>query len=661
LYGRDLINRRKPAYDILPRHSKATDFRWIHIPTNNISWIEDLLAKVFIEEGADDVEGYMDLQQSLSYQHGGKLAHSRFMTPACRITTRAQKSADDELSEDATTEQGPPEIIINSRTDVESKTGRATKPGRRNPSRQVSNSNIFFCMPYLHYETDSRRCEMHGAIKRAELLKNGIHSTKAITYDEMMIRAYLVTQNSSLHVRRTLDQSFYHNIDTQTRDRDQVVYRYQLKRNKADSIDPKIFMVDQLWMWTLGKDLIVTSFPQRWQQAKNDPMNVLDNIIETITSRRREPVRTVHDLAMTITECCLAVYDRLCVGDNAFQFLDMFESTLGDATDRGDLLFKEFSVASLQASAWLQQRHQRPDRMLEHGTKEAASANIFERFQLVDPNSDALFVDKLLDISQETMLLAEIKDIRDELNMMAIIFETQRQVLPELEMIIADIYREQHRSQQSVKKPLREQLRNIEMRVKEIERMDKQAERVYMSVIDLLDLKQKQDANAFEGRMARNQAESTARQSQIIMVFTIVTIIFLPLNFIAAVFAINIREFPRDPNQDGSLPLAYVSKYTFGIGFAVSVPMIAIALSLDGITKSFSEMKRVWSERWSRRRTKNVVRDQEDGREPTDLDWTLLVERRTLSNSHAYEHCDRASREDGRSAPAVRPRHRISL
>lgn len=658
------MNPRKPAYNILPKYSKSTKFRWIHLPTNNINWIEVLLAKVFIEEGADDVEGYMALQQSFSYQHEGKLAHSRFMTPACRTTSREQKVAHDELSDDAIEEQMPPQIIVNFQTGVESRTGveskigresragresrigrepraglqprtgresktnRATQPGRKDTSQQVSNSNIFFCIPYLHYETDRRRREMQGAIERAELLKNGIipTSTRASTYDEFLIRAYLGTQNPSLHVRRTLDQSFYHNIDTQARDRDQVIYRYQLKSNKVDSIDPKIFMVDQLWMWILGKDLVVTSFPQRWQQEKDDPMNVLDNLIEAINSKHREPVISVYDLAMTITDRCLATYDRLCVGDSAFQFLDMFESTIGDATDRADMLFKEFSVASLQASAWLQQRHQRPDRTLEHGAKGVASPDIFERFQIVHPSSNPLFVDKILDISQETMLLAETKDIRDELNMIATIFKTQRQILPELEILIVDVYREQHRNHQSPRKQFREQLRSIDMRMKEIDRMDKQTERVYKSVIDLLDLKQKQDANAFEGRMARDQAESTARQSQIIMVFTIVTIIFLPLNFIAAFFAINIREFRHDPNEDGSLPLAYVSKYTFGIGFAISVPMIVIALSLDGIGKFFGEMKRVWREGWPRRRIKNGLRDQEDGWKPMEAEW---VERKT--------------------------------
>jgi len=111
--------------------------------------------------------------------------------------------------------------------------------------------------------------------------------------------------------------------------------------------------------------------------------------------------------------------------------------------------------------------------------------------------------------------------------------------------------------------------------------MDKQTQRINEGIIDMLDLKQKH-ANAFEARFARDQATSTARQSQTIMVFTIVTIVFLPMSFIAAFFTINIQEFPR-VGGGNNLPLAYVSKYMFGIGLSISIPMIFIAFYLDDI------------------------------------------------------------------------------
>lgn len=66
------------------------------------------------------------------------------------------------------------------------------------------------------------------------------------------------------------------------------------------------------------------------------------------------------------------------------------------------------------------------------------------------------------------------------------------------------------------------------------------------------------------------------------MVFTVVTVIFLPLSFIAAFFAIDVIEFPRNSlNGHSGLHLSYVAKYLFGIGFSISIPLITIAFVMS--------------------------------------------------------------------------------
>ncbi|KAF2012838.1 hypothetical protein BU24DRAFT_435191 [Aaosphaeria arxii CBS 175.79] len=684
-HNENKVRRRtvKPAVSILPKDSKATSFRWIHLPANNMAWVEALLTKAFIEEGASD--------------HRGQQIHSHFMRPLCHSTPRAPKVHEESDFSDGA-DHGPPQIIVSDspglgisvsshqsssagaqehpppraprRTDTiqtdatltsnasapgsDRKHGKGKEkvkktakwggktptkqsdhharqqrktsqpltssghlrspgsPGRKDPTASAK-GNIFTFMPYLHFETNRRRHEMQEAIIRAQRAKRierreGRHCPpmlpRASTYDEMLLRAHLSSSNVSLHVRRT------------TRDQDQVVYRYQMKdqeQGEPFEIDPKIFMVDQLWMWVLGKDLIVTAFPQRWQQPKNDPLNVLDGIIEDINSKTREPVRSIYDLALIITGRCSGVFDRNRQ-DEDYQFLDMFEASIGNATEAETKLFSEFNDASERASKWLRE-HRRPNRFsrqleaqgrdIEHENRRRRThTHIFSNDSLHDINGDdyrddddgpvhtPLFVDKLLDIGAETDLLAETKDIRDELNMIAKVLEDQRSVIPDIEVSITDILREEHKSQQDLKRRIREQIKTIDTHLKDIDRMDKQAERIYKSITDLLDLKQKH-ANAFEARFARDQAAGTARQSQTIMVFTIVTIIFLPLSFIAAFFTINIREFPhKDPEGEPSLPLSWVSKYMFGISFAVSIPLIATALSLDAISDTFRLIKR---------------------------------------------------------------------
>ena len=66
------------------------------------------------------------------------------------------------------------------------------------------------------------------------------------------------------------------------------------------------------------------------------------------------------------------------------------------------------------------------------------------------------------------------------------------------------------------------------------------------------------------------------------MVFTIVTIVFLPMSFIASVFTIPVRDFPH---QDGtiSIPFSYISKIMFGIGLGISIPLITVAFAVDNL------------------------------------------------------------------------------
>ncbi|KAJ5574827.1 hypothetical protein N7450_008726 [Penicillium hetheringtonii] len=647
LYGRDPENPRKQAVTTVPADSRATDFRWIHLPANNMAWVEALLTKSFIEEGAHDVDGFKGLEKSFNYQHRGQKIHSHFMRPLCQHTPRTVFRRREEEKQEEQSDAGHSSIADNSsitrkhkgsnskseRVDAhddpnsnkKSKKSKNSKTGSnpgtpKNESKSkspwgssdkqarsslatsslcrdhpglVSACNVNVFMPYLHFETAERRQRMLEAIQRAQLLNlqpRALRRTR--TRDEMLIDAHLSSSTTSLHVRRTLDQFFYPNIDTQSRDQDQVVYRYQTKGpgREGPDTDPKIFMVDQLWMWILGTNLIVTSFPQRWDQPKNDPLNVLDGIIEDINSKTREPVKSVYDLAITITNRCSGVFDRHRLGDDEYQFLDMFESSIGIATDKETLLFNRFNRASAQASDWLKSH-----RKLNPFTSKS-NENFKEDEPCVDDyydDEEPLFVDRLLDIGEETDLLAETKDIRDELNMIHAVLEHQKHVLSDLQEVICEIYHGQHRSQYDVKKRFKDQQRTIDMHLKDLDRMDKQAERIYHSITDLLDLKQKH-ANAFEARFARDQAAGTTRQSKTIMVFTIVTIIFLPLSFITSIFTINMKEFDN-------LNLGYVAKYTFGVGFAISIPLIWVALTVDDIGDFFRFSTR-HGRRWLSRR-----------------------------------------------------------
>jgi len=383
------------------------------------------------------------------------------------------------------------------------------------------------------------------------------------TADDALIGAYL-RSSPSLHIRRTLDQWLFHGIDTAERDRDQVVYRYCKKRG----LEKRVFMVDQCWLWVLGNELVVTCFAQRWEQPKNDPLNVLDGIIEDMNAKTRPPIKSVYDLAMLITSRCSGMFDRHRIDEEGFHFLDMFESSIGNVTNEESRLFDRFDRASVAAGKWLKtHRNQRGFRIFTGAS-----------------DRDPRFQDALLDIGVETRLLAEIKDIRDELMMIRMVLVHQHQKLPDFADFISDEVGKKSDEAWEIRIRSKEQLKIVKMHIDDVDRMDRQAEGIYMSLLNLLDLKQKH-ANAFEARFGRDQAILSARSSKTIMVFTIVTIIFLPLSFIAAFFAINIQEFPKAPDGSQALPLGYVSKYTFGIGLTISLPLIALAFAVDDIAE----------------------------------------------------------------------------
>lgn len=161
------------------------------------------------------------------------------------------------------------------------------------------------------------------------------------------------------------------------------------------------------------------------------------------------------------------------------------------------------------------------------------------------------------------------------------VLQSQLQVLPGLaDHIVDELGGKNNPKGREIERRKREQLKLIEVHIKDLERMRGQATSVEASLAHLLDLKQKH-ANAFEARFARDQAQLTAKQGQTILVFTIVTIIFLPMSFIAAFFAIPFAEFSATGAP--ALHLAFVAKYMFPIGFAVSVPLVAVALAVDDV------------------------------------------------------------------------------
>ena len=94
------------------------------------------------------------------------------------------------------------------------------------------------------------------------------------------------------------------------------------------------------------------------------------------------------------------------------------------------------------------------------------------------------FVDTLLDIGEETALLAEAKDIRDELNMISMVLKHQVSILDDMTNALLEEAKGPHNQQMQseIKKRFKEQHKVVDVHLKDVERMDKQAEGIYTSV-----------------------------------------------------------------------------------------------------------------------------------------------------------------------------------
>ncbi|KAI0861352.1 hypothetical protein F4860DRAFT_177526 [Xylaria cubensis] len=132
-----------------------------------------------------------------------------------------------------------------------------------------------------------------------------------------------------------------------------------------------------------------------------------------------------------------------------------------------------------------------------------------------------------------------------------------------------------------------------------ITKLEEDAERVERNITTKLDLKQK--------HAAMREAHSTAIISAAVLGFTIITIIFAPLSFIAALFALPIDEFNKGKmgnDKDGVYSSAYIGRWTVATEFvSISITLLAMwaALRFAGL--------HVWGKKGVREWIRQSARD----------------------------------------------------
>ncbi|KAI1658403.1 hypothetical protein F4813DRAFT_388678 [Daldinia decipiens] len=164
---------------------------------------------------------------------------------------------------------------------------------------------------------------------------------------ECLIEGYLRPESSSrgstLQLRQTLDQYFYTHLDTSPqRDKDQVVSRFT-----AEHRVPKLFMVDQLWLWIINGDTLISCLPtpckysegflisELYNQSRSEgsgtieenPLGIYSIIRDHLRTIHRAPITFVYGMADLIMKACINIFGPEKVPGHS-QFFDFFEASL---------------------------------------------------------------------------------------------------------------------------------------------------------------------------------------------------------------------------------------------------------------------------------------------------------------------------------------------
>ncbi|KAK4165403.1 hypothetical protein QBC43DRAFT_287954 [Cladorrhinum sp. PSN259] len=376
----------------------------------------------------------------------------------------------------------------------------------------------------------------------------------------MLVRGYFQDASPLLHCRRTLDQFTYHMLqDTEKRDNTQVIYKWARRQPKkpkpvpgsSDEDEYPVLMIDQLWLWVLeDEQTVITCFPDTWES--DSPYNLLrhflKNRIKTINNR--QVIECAMDLANEIIRRSVDFLPRKRPMELSLQ--GCFQSSINAVAESQARRFEIFRNLIKQLAR----------KRKEMGNTKQAS-----------------LTDKLFRLTKETDLLVEILDIQDELKIIRDVMAKQQEVLRKLHPMVptyAEKKTEEDTSHQpsesagliaplagvrsspgkaktrlnvhfadqgvsrkesKTRQQAKDNLALVDANIDAVVEMTQYADKMRVELNGLLDLKQKQ-ANAWEARFSREGSESSQRQGNITMVFTIVTIFFLPLSFVSSVLAI---------------------------------------------------------------------------------------------------------------------------
>jgi Mg2+ and Co2+ transporter CorA len=355
----------------------------------------------------------------------------------------------------------------------------------------VDNPQLVLFLPYLHWSEHQTQQNQADALQyyheASDDIKREYEMSKKRSSD-MRLQSCALGGELPHHPRRTLDQFYYRNINTQDRDRDQIVL------HKTE--DPKkVLMVDQLWVVVTSVDTLFTFFPRNYFDKPNGFADLRNSIVE----KMKETNSLCHDAFEMAGLCILRAVNVLLnppsITDDDLNVFRLFQLTIEETKESAVKALNEFIAAD----------HSDPDN---------------------------------LSVKKELNLLRTVADMEDELEILRHLFYEQERVIKGFLTVIQEHGIHQRRGVTAAERALAD-VREFD---EEAKRIWDNAHSIREQLSYLLSLKQT-TANLEEARGSRTMQKDTAEQGRTMMIFTVFTVVFLPLSFFTSLYGMNLREW----------------------------------------------------------------------------------------------------------------------
>jgi Mg2+ and Co2+ transporter CorA len=426
----------------------------------------------------------------------------------------------------------------NSATEQDSASDRSSQAG----SKFVDASAVY--MPYLEfsmYHRDETQASSNSTNTEDDSQTATVRSLKETkVLDDLERRKSLLNayKASPFHGPSTLDEFYYHftdesNEEKSMRNKTQVVTKYLYPNGLEGRNYWSLLRVSQLWIWIVDDRWLISCTSSTMNDEKEDlvtnVLKYLNNEVES-GSCHTQPT-SANDMSRAIADYCIYTYEKKREVEDGSDMhtetepeenIGSGEKTIKEATIDGDK-----GVTSQQLAGRKQRsiRQVYSDYINEIGRRESDLFSLFSdrRRQFKETGYRSFTMEELDSaLGEGASQLHRIKDVRDELNILKTIAKYQLAV----------------RSKMTGETRRREDLIAAYV-LGDIVELDNNAKQMHDAFISTISLQ--------ESELANFQAQQAVKQGKTVMVFTVVTVWFLPLSFLTSLFALDVSSFLQAP------------------------------------------------------------------------------------------------------------------